>query len=73
MKQFYSPDYSNTQDEITSDLRSTLYWNPFVFTDATKTKLKIEFYNNDISKAMRVVIEGVNEYGKLIRIEKVVQ
>ena len=73
MKQFYSPDYSNTQDEITSDLRSTLYWNPFVFTDATKTKVKIEFYNNDISKAMRVVIEGVNEYGKLIRIEKVVQ
>lgn len=73
MKQFYSPDYSNTQDEITSDLRSTLYWNPFVFTDATKTKVKIEFYNNDISKAMRVVIEGVNEYGKLVRIEKVVQ
>ena len=73
MKQFYSPDYSNTQDEISSDLRSTLYWNPFVFTDRTKPKAKIEFYNNDISKALRVVIEGVNEYGKLVRIEKVIQ
>ena len=73
MKQFYAPDHSNALDEISSDLRSTLYWNPFVFTDATKRKVKIEFYNNDISKALRVVVEGVNEYGKLIRIEKVVR
>ncbi len=73
VKQFYSPDYSDMGQDVTSDLRSTLYWSPFVFTDAGKRIAKFEFYNNDITKAMRVIIEGVNEYGKLIRIEKVVQ
>ena len=72
-KEFYSPDYSEPGQEVEADFRSTLYWNPFVFTDSSKPKVKLEFYNNDISKAFRVVIEGVNEFGKLIRIEKIVQ
>jgi hypothetical protein len=73
LKEFYSPNYSEPGQEVEADFRSTLYWNPFVFTDGSKQKAKVEFYNNDISKALRIVIEGVNEMGKLIRIEKVLQ
>jgi hypothetical protein len=73
VKEFYSPNYSDPVQEVTADFRSTLYWNPFVFTDGSKQKAKFEFYNNDVTKAIRVVVEGVNEFGKLVRIEKVLQ
>lgn len=39
--------------------------------DGTKPVVKVEFYNNDVTKSFRVVLEGVNETGKLVRIEKV--
>jgi hypothetical protein len=74
-KEFYSPDYS-IEDVITqtqSDYRTTLYWNPFVFLGASRKKMRIEFYNNDVSKAFKVVVEGTNELGKLVRIEKVIE
>ena len=75
VKQFYSPDYQDltVSANTPSDFRSTLYWNPFVLTDGNRQKLKFTFYNNDITKAFRIVLEGVNEIGKLVRIEKVFQ
>lgn len=74
-KEFYSPDYSTRSGsgEVVADYRSTLYWNPYILTDATKQKVKIEFFNNDITKAFRVVLEGINEEGKLVRVEKIIQ
>jgi hypothetical protein len=73
-KQFYSPDYSKDDPANNQpDYRSTLYWNPFIFMDATKNKAKVEFYNNDASKAFKVVVEGVNELGQLVHIEKTIQ
>ncbi len=72
-KEFYSPNYSEPQQEVEADFRSTLYWNPFVFMDNTRQKVRIEFYNNDITKAYRVVVEGMNELGKLVHIEKIIQ
>lgn len=70
-KEFYSPNYS--VDENKPDVRTTLYWNPFVMTDKKNKTVKVTFYNNDISKKLRVIIEGVNGEGKLARIEKVIQ
>jgi len=73
-KQFYSPDYSKEDPANTdADYRTTLYWNPFIFMDNTKNKAKLEFYNNDTSKALKVVVEGVNELGQLVHIEKTIQ
>jgi hypothetical protein len=74
MKQFYTPDYDlqNAPVEL-EDLRSTLYWKPFVLTDKDSRRVDIKFYNNDISRKIRVVLEGMNEEGKLCRIEKVIQ
>ncbi len=72
VKEFYSPDYSKTNSD-SSDYRKTLYWNPFVVTDKNHRRIFLSFYNNDITKKMKVVIEGCNEEGKLTRVEKVLQ
>lgn len=73
-KQFYSPDYSKAdQAAAAEDYRTTLYWNPFVMTDKTNRRILFTFYNNDITKKIRVVVEGVNADGKLTRIEKIIE
>ena len=73
VKEFYSPDYSNQNAFDSVDLRKTLYWNPYVVTDKIHRRILLTFYNNDITKKMRVVIEGCNEEGKLTRVEKILQ
>jgi hypothetical protein len=74
-KEFYSPDYStrSASADVVADYRSTLYWNPYILTDQSKQKVKIEFFNNDISKAFRVILEGINTEGRLVRVEKTIQ
>lgn len=71
IKEFYMPDYEKTNDTDTKDYRSTLYWNPFLLLDSKKRRITIPFFNNDNCKKMRVVIEGMNEYGQLTREEKI--
>ena len=74
IKQFFSPDYSVRSDlDDVSDVRTTLYWNPNVLLDKTSPTMTINFYNNDVSKKLRVVMEGMNEEGKLTRVEKIIQ
>ena len=73
-KQFFSPDYSKLDaTNSAGDFRTTLYWNPFVMTDANNRRILYTFYNNDVSKKLRIVIEGVNMEGKLTRIEKIIE
>jgi len=74
VKQFYEPDYAtNLSANDLDDLRTTLYWNPFIILGKTKKKFKVKFYNNDISKSFRVVLQGINNDGKLFYVEKIVQ
>jgi len=70
-KEFYSPDYEKDPELDKDDYRTTLYWNPFILTDKTNRKVMLTFFNNDISKRIRVVVEGMNAEGKLTRIEKI--
>jgi hypothetical protein len=72
-KEFYSPNYAVQSDNFLPDVRTTLYWNPYVLTDKRTKTVWIDFYNNDISKKFRVIIEGMNSDGKLTRVEKIVQ
>jgi hypothetical protein len=73
-KDFYNPDYSNPAAAKQGvDIRSTLYWNPYVLTSAGKNKVKIVFYNNDISKKLRVIVEGMGNDGRLTRAEKIIE
>jgi hypothetical protein len=73
VKEFYSPDYaSSATDVLYEDLRKTLYWNPFIILEKSKKRFKFQFYNNDITSRFRIVLEGLNEEGKLVHVEKVV-
>jgi hypothetical protein len=74
VKEFYSPDYGQLNEQNnTQDIRTTLYWNPYILTDKGNRKATVQFYNSDISRKLRVVLEGVNVNGKLSRVEKVIQ
>lgn len=73
IKEFYSPDYSKQQETVNPDYRKTLYWNPFIITGKNSRRVFLTFYNNDITKKMKVIIEGCNENGILTRVEKILQ
>ncbi len=65
--EFYSPVY-DTKEKLESqkrDLRSTVYWNPSVVTDA-EGKAHVEFYAADSPVDYRVVVEGVCKNGVII-------
>jgi hypothetical protein len=73
-KQFYSPDYSNIEtDRSADDYRTTLFWNPFLLTEKNNRRVFITFYNNDVTKKFRIIVEGLNVEGKLTRLEKIVE
>jgi hypothetical protein len=75
VREFYSPDYAKETDVNagTTDVRTTLYWRPYILSDKTTKRTTIQFYNNDISKRIRVVLEGFNEEGKLAHVEKILE
>lgn len=73
IKEFYSPDYSQANNNSGTDARTTLLWMPYLLTDKGNRKIPVVFYNNDFTRRFRIVLEGINEEGKLIHIEKFVQ
>ena len=73
VKEYYHPNYAIVNPaNAAPDSRTTLYWNPAVFTSGQKPTFDIKFYNNDISKKLRVTVEGFDARGRLIHVEKVV-
>lgn len=71
-KEFYSPDYSMpVQQNMEQDLRTTLFWNPELYTDNSSKNTILKFYNNDFSKKLKIVAEGFDANGRLIHIEKI--
>ncbi|HMK25148.1 MAG TPA: hypothetical protein VK483_03895 [Chitinophagaceae bacterium] len=72
-KEFYSPDYSlPVQQKMQEDIRTTLYWNPEVYTDTQSKTIRLRFYNNDFSKKLKIVVEGFDASGRLIHVEKII-
>lgn len=72
-KEFYNPDYSIAETAKTaSDNRTTLYWNPDVITEPDSKTIKLRFFNNDISKKYKVVIEGFDANGRLVHEERII-
>lgn len=72
-KEFYAPNYELQNDATIADIRTTLYWNPYILTDATTKKATITFFNNDVSKKLRIVLYGMNTDGKLAWVEKTIE
>jgi hypothetical protein len=74
VREFYQIRYDNKiEDYQATDFRSTLYWNPRLRLDKTHRKMNFVFYNNDISNKFRVVVEGMNQDGKLCRMEEIIK
>jgi len=64
---FYMPVY-NTESERQNrlpDFRHTLYWNPYLVTDGSKS-LSLPFYTSDLSGNYTVKVEGLTTDGKVI-------
>ena len=55
---FYQMDYAQEADSELVDQRQTIYWNPYLVTDATG-KVQVSFYTNDLAGPMTVVIRGL--------------
>lgn len=72
IREFYSPKYLTTEPApgADRDVRTTLYWNPNVTIDPRTKQVVISFYNNDVTDAFRVVIEGMTADGKLAHFEE---
>ncbi|MBO9659707.1 MAG: hypothetical protein J7527_12875, partial [Chitinophagaceae bacterium] len=73
IKEFYSPNYASfSQENEQRDVRSTLYWNPNIEMTSRKP-IVLTFYNNDVTKAFRVIIQGMTRDGKLAYYEEVME
>lgn len=72
-KEFYNPNYDKPAENFEIDNRPTIYWNPFLLTNKKSSRVRIEFFNNDISKKLQIVLEGINENGRLARVVKYIE
>jgi hypothetical protein len=72
IKEFYREDpLPAGVAKVPLDQSPTLYWNPSLQPTAAEARtISVEFYNNDISKKFRIVVEGFDATGKLIHLEK---
>ena len=59
-REFYVPKY---EDRGRKDVRSTLFWQPSIMTDA-QGRAKLTFPNSDITKSFNVVVEGITAEGR---------
>lgn len=65
-REFYSPKYLPNTPVTNSDLRTTIYWNPKVVTDAAGN-FSFEFFNADGRGSYRAVVEGLDKNGNIAR------
>ncbi|QMU29653.1 TonB-dependent receptor plug domain-containing protein [Adhaeribacter radiodurans] len=64
VREFYSPTYDGaTPASNEPDLRTTLYWNPSVKTDA-QGKATVTFYTADRTTTYQVLAEGISDNGQ---------
>ena len=67
--EFYSPQYDKIGN-AKPDLRTTVYWNPDI--KIKNGKADVNFYSADGKVDYSVIIEGLTDEGKLIRMQKVI-
>lgn len=66
-REFYSPKYPLNGAALTTDNRKTVYWMPSITTDASG-KTSFSFFNAGTPGNYRVVVEGIDENGRLGRL-----
>ena len=70
--EFYSPQYTNKDNNTLPDHRTTRYWNPKVKTDANG-HATVSFYASDVSKRYLVTLEGISHDGVIVRKQTVIE
>ncbi|RZK80900.1 MAG: carboxypeptidase regulatory-like domain-containing protein, partial [Pedobacter sp.] len=63
-QEFYSPKYTATSTVAEPDYRSTLYWSPNIYTDASG-RAKVSFHTSDVVGAYNVNVQGTGTNGGL--------
>ena len=71
--EFYHPTYDTPEkkDARRSDLRSTIYWNPALQLDEEGNAI-IEYYTPDSTAPEDIIIEGIDENGKVYRLTQTI-
>jgi hypothetical protein len=69
-REFYMPKYDEEEKRANADYRSTLYWSQRISLEGNEAAIK--FFNNDTAKSFRVVVQGIDRYGRLSYAEKVI-
>ncbi|WP_026903400.1 hypothetical protein [Pedobacter glucosidilyticus] len=66
-RQFYQPKYTGPRTSLQAqDIRSTIYWNPYINTDK-EGKASFEFFNSDDKGPRKIVVEGMDKNGNFGR------
>lgn len=73
-REFFNPNYSidSNLNKLEDDKRYTLFWNSNLKPQKDGSYL-ISFFNNDISKSFKIIIQGLTKDGKLILGETVLK
>lgn len=72
-REFYQPKY-DTKDLSTAatDKRATIYWNPLLKTGANG-EVSLEYFNTDVAKRHLLILEGMDEEGRLGRLVRILE
>ncbi|MBD1392122.1 hypothetical protein [Mucilaginibacter glaciei] len=65
-RKYYAPKYAAGQNTGTPNLRSGIYWKPDITTDS-EGKFSVDYFNGDTKGTYRIVLEGLDDNGKLGR------
>ncbi|HVG14248.1 MAG TPA: hypothetical protein VM935_04775, partial [Chitinophagaceae bacterium] len=72
-REFFAPDYElNPAQRALPDDRITLMWKPTLQFDANG-KASIKFFNNDVAKKIKILIQGIDADGRLIFKEQIIE
>ncbi len=67
MKEYYKPAYEvDSKNQFDQDLRTTIHWEPGIVTKQDG-KTSFDFYTSDEIGTYRMIVEGVDIDGRLVR------
>jgi hypothetical protein len=61
-RNFYAPAHPANDEDARPDIRTTLYWEPYITTDADG-KATVTFYNADPATAVGIDVQGLTDAG----------
>lgn len=70
---FKGPQYTSEKQKSVIDRRKLLHWVSSIYLTQDQPEMKINYFNNDRSKRHKVIVEGVQQNGNLIRKEFILE